>query len=363
MSVPSLDAGLVRERVLDWLQASALPADKLRELYRRPSPGSQLGLITREANGVRANLAAFWWTGDGPFLTISILALLDEPLLNRDEVIAWIKAQQRQDGLFRKGRLGSTVREATYAACVLLRLLGGERDETGWGRAGLVALLRAQQRPGERRHVAFLPGDLKSRSAELTVANCWAGSLAALGEPAADRDAAVRYLQEKQTTDGGFELGWLRKVPYVYEQAARDAVRTLAALDAAPRDPAVCVATLRSWQTDDGGFSSLWTKNPGFPVPRLGRFSALNFSSFVIVALALLGAGPREPEAARRKVISRWDGERGGFTNSTPEWIDFGHPRFTYWGLLALSLLGGLQPPPAPDATLRALALLSFPTA
>ena len=140
--LPHLDAGDGSNRLLRFLEVCALPPEKLAEMYKRPPVGSEHGLITIERDGVRANTAAFWWTREGPLLTISILALLHVPLINREEIIDWIKRQQHADGTFGEGKLGNCVRGATYAACVLLRLLGEERDEQGWARATLVELLQ-----------------------------------------------------------------------------------------------------------------------------------------------------------------------------------------------------------------------------
>jgi hypothetical protein len=302
--MPALDTPHVRERILGWLARSAPGEETLRDVYKRPRPGTEKALISVEPDGVRANLGAVWWRGEGPLLTISVLALLHVPLLNGEKIVAWIKGQQHEDGTIHKGRLGATPRAATYAACVLLRLLGAELDEEAWQRTRLVTLLREQQ-PGAGRPVAFLPADLKSRYAELEVVNCWIGSLTALGKPPADRDGVVRYIQAMQAADSSFALGRVQAIPYGWEQATRDAVRSLALLGAVPLDRAGCVADLQLWQGDDGGFSPIWVRSADAPVPSAGRTSRLNVSAWAMIALYLLDAEPLDREAALRNVISR----------------------------------------------------------
>lgn len=359
-----LDRTAVTDAILITLACFVREFEVLQS-RRLPAPGDPPGLISLATSGVRANTRAFWWAAQYPFYVVSTLALLDVPLLNREEVVEWIVRQQHPDGYFRANRLGRSVRDSTYHACTLLRLLGTDGDSSAWNRAALVALLRAQQQPGQRRHFAFLPRDLKSWYAEPEVAHRCVASLAALGEALPEPDQAVRWLRSRQR-GGDFKREWLRRLPYGQDQATFDSVRTLALLGAAPADPAACVAELRRHQIADGGFNRMVTQTRAALAERLAaadgqpdevsagwqRYlaapgSRLDDTAWSVLTLKLLGSEPPDADACRRRIAQLWRPEQGAFTWHEPWPTTFDVPWITHQGLLAAFALGVLTPLPA----------------
>ncbi len=374
-----LDRATVTDAILVTLACFVRDAETLR-LRRLPTPGEPPGLISLETGGVRANTRAFWWAEHYPFYVVSTLALLDVPLLNPGEVVDWAMRQQHPDGYFRARGLGRSVRESTYHACALLHLLGAADDRSVWDRTALVDLLRAQQRPGKRRHFAFLPRDLKGWYAEPEVAYGCIASLAALGAALPQPALAVRWLQARQR-GGDFKRDWVKKLPYGQDQATFDSVRALALLGAEPLDPGACVAEVQRHQIADGGFNRAvgqmraalaeclaasggamdevaagWARYLQAPV------SSLRDTVWAVLTLGLLGSAPLDVAACRRRIVQLWDPAQGAFRWQEAWPPGFDLPWITHQGLLAAYALGVLEPPPAPARpTLPDLGLANWP--
>lgn len=324
-----------------------LSPEEIANLGKQPS-GAETGLVTEIKTGVYANLNAFWWAGDKPFLVIATLQLFGMPLLNRDDVVSWIKAHQHVSGYFQK--TGRSVRESTYYACAMLQFLQAVADESDWERAALVSLLQAQQQPGQKRHFAFLPKDLKGSYAELEVAFCSIASLTALGEMVPDRESAVSYLQKKQEKSGAFKLGWIKQQPYSEENATFDVVRALTLLQAEPIYKQACIEYIQSWQVADGGFDVLSVKDPNYSAIT----SRLYSTALAVLTLYLLGAQPIDKKACMQKLLALWQEPEGYFLNIPTDTFLPKTLLVTYLGLLAMATLEETQSHPI---NLQTLAL------
>ncbi|MCI0580550.1 MAG: terpene cyclase/mutase family protein [Chloroflexi bacterium] len=334
----SLSREAVTVAILGLLAGYALTPEEVAGLKRRPA-GADKGLIAIEPDGARANLEAFWWTLEYPYLVIAILSFLGVSLLNRDEVIAWIKERQHPLGYFPNDKTGRTVREATYYACAMLSLLGAGQDRSGWARPKLTALLQAQQQPDQRRHFEFLPKDLKGFYAELEVAFCAISSLVALGETVSDPPAAIHYLQKKQEKSGTFKIGWVKQRSYSEENAVFDAVRSLILLGSEPLEPQACARAIRQWQMTDGGFNAI-----GSRYPESGpAVSQLYTTALAVLTLHLLGSAPVDRQACLQKMLSLWVPSGGYFLNHPNDAFLPKTLLITYLGLLATAVLGGIQ--------------------
>ena len=342
------DRETVTRNILRLLEAYAMPLAEVEKLTK-PWPGCDKGLITVTPDGVEANPSAFWWTKHNPFLVISILTFLGVRLLNKPQIVDWLKGEQHPEGYFRKGKLGYGVAESTYNACVMLKLLGAGQDDVGWDRAKLVQLLQAQQQPGQRRHFAFLHTSDKQCYAEFLLALQCVGSLAALNEVVVDQKAAVHYFQQQQKENGSFKLGWVKQIPYLEESAAVHVVRALMLLEAGLQRPQACISVLQSWQLPDGGFGSIPSQHSQYD-----KISSFGATFSVLVALYLLGSGPADKTLAERRIVELW------LTSSDYPYRrlgDLGHwagdalPAHalsaTHRGLLILAAMNLLRPAPS----------------
>ncbi len=348
-----LDREEMKHHIQGFLERYSLPLEEIKKVTK-PWPGCDKGLITVGSEGVQANLDAFWWTRYNPFYALSTLAFFEIPLLNKSQIVQWIKQQQQPDGYFRTGKLGYSVRGSTYRACVMLHLLGAERDETGWNRAKLIELVQNQQRPGQRRHFDFLPKDNKGFYAELELAFCCVGSLKSLGETLLDPRAAIQYLQGKQAENGSFDLGRVKKTPYLLENAAFDLVRSLRLLDADLRHLEPGVSVLQNWQLPDGGFDATMSQYPQYPpVSNFGQ------TYNTLFALYLLSAQPRDKAPLKQRAVQLWLESSGypwtGLTSPAEKIAAISLPETLlsiHRGLLGMAALEVIQPIPLNLSTL-----------
>lgn len=326
----------VKGNVLRFLQALAKPLEEIK----KPWPGCDKGVITVEDSGVRANLAARYWSDGNGLLVLSILALFEIPVLNEREVVEWIKCQQHDKGYFRSRKLGRKVSQATYNACATLRLLGTAQDDTGWDRAKLIELLRAQQQPGERRHFAFMLDDRRGQYAELENAFYCIASLAALGETVPEPEAAIRYLQRKQSKSGEIKKGLVKGGSYFDEEATLDLIRSLKLLSSNLRYCLSGVSTIQSWQLTDGGFDAIQSRQ-GAP-----NISNVSNTARSILSLYLLGAAPFDKGRCRQRVARLWVPKDGYFLYVPGATVSVGsHTLATLWlGLLAMATLDMFGP-------------------
>ena len=341
---PALQIADIAPAVLAALAGYRLTPAQIAALPK-PVPNPEQGLITIEPAGVHANPTAFWWWRTYPFHVLSILALLDVPLLNGGEVADWIKRQQHPDGYFRPDRLGHTVRQATYHACVMLRLLDAQANSAGWDRYRLIDLLQSQYQPGARVPFARLPRDRKDPNSEFEVILACVASLGALGDHLADADAALRYLATRQEPAGTFRpRGWANTPDAPREAPTAAAVRSFLLLGADPPHAARCAATIQGWQLVDGGFDAVFAQYPAYP-----QISHLVATARAVLTLDLLGSAPVDRESCIRRILQFWSPSGGFFADSLP--VPAGGPdpstlRATHHGLLALAALGMLQPAP-----------------
>jgi hypothetical protein len=193
----------------------------------------------------------------------------------------------------------------------MLHLLGADRDETGWDRAKLVGLLRAQQQPEQRRHFAFLLDDSKGYYAELENAFFCIGSLAALGETVPDPEAAIGYLQDKQKKNGAFAKGLTKEQSYSEEQASFAVVKSLRLLRADLPYRQAGISRIQSWQIADGGFDAFQSQHQDM-TPQISNLFNIARAT---LTLYLLSTKPLDQDRCRQRLGQLWVPANGYFLN------------------------------------------------
>ncbi|MFE4974893.1 prenyltransferase/squalene oxidase repeat-containing protein [Kitasatospora sp. NPDC056651] len=219
---------------------------------------------------------------------VSDLMALNEPIDNRDELLAGIYATQNPDGGFgeQPGLLSESF--TTYCAVLTATVLGGSDYDTEQCAEFLLACQHAE---GAFGNAPGYPGD------------AWHSNLAvlallALGRRPEREADLVAYFAACQNQDGGY--GNQPGHPSDTFATFR-VVDTLIALGLEPPRHELTIAWLRGLQTEAGGFRYRQSGPESF----VGSYHA-------IASLYVLGSGPSDPAACRGWIAARQSAD-GGF--------------------------------------------------
>ncbi|MFJ9607464.1 prenyltransferase/squalene oxidase repeat-containing protein [Kitasatospora sp. NPDC101176] len=219
---------------------------------------------------------------------VSDLMALNEPIANRDQLLAGIYATQNPDGGF--GEQPSLLSEAftTYCAVLTATVLGGTDYDTDQCAAFLQACQHAE---GAFGNAPGYPGD--AWHCNLAVL-----ALLALGRRPEREADLVAYFAACRNQDGGY--GNQPGHPSDTFATFR-VVDTLIALGLEPPRHEETIAWLRGLQTEAGGFRY----RPSGPESFVGSYHA-------IASLYVLGSEPADPAACRAWIAARQSSD-GGF--------------------------------------------------